>query len=359
MAVRARDMPKESLDSLYAKVVKKTLTETLHLHRGDSVTVETWDSGLDFARRAVAEARAIGCTAVMIYEDEGAYVEGVRRAPEDLVGKMGKNEYGLLAGTDAYVFIPGQALGAYSKTLKPEERERSTRYNSSWYEAASKAGLRGARLTFGYVGKDLAGYLGKKRQDVVRAQLAAALVDYGQIARSAGRVSPLLTDGAKAELRSGRSSLTFTLQGELSVEDGMVDDNDVKTGNNVAYVPPGFVSKDIAPDSANGTVTLSESVTKVGVVHGAQLEFREGRLISWESEDRAKLKNLVEALPAEKRRAELLTVGLNPAFGFGWGQDRFVEGSLTLAGFGLTGVVKKGALSVAGSKIVADGRLTA
>jgi len=352
-------MPRESIDSLNDKVVKKVLTETLHLRRGDSVTVETWDSGLDFARRAVAEARAMGCTAIMIYEDERAYVEGVRRAPEDSVGKMGRNEFGLLAGTDAYVFIPGQVLGAYSKTLKPEERERSTRYNSSWYDAAAKAGLRGARLTFGYVGKDLAGFLGKEVQDVVRAQLAAALVDYGQITRAAGIISPLLTDGAKAELKSGRASLTFTLRGELSVEDGVADDNDVRTGNNVAYVPPGFVSKEIAPESANGSVTLSESVTKVGVIHRAQLEFKDGRLVSWESEDRAKIKKLVEALPAEKRRAELLTIGLNPALGFGWGQDRFVQGSLTMAGFGFTGVVKKGTLTVTGSKVVAEGKLTA
>jgi len=351
-------MPKESLDSLYARVVKKVLTETLQVRRGDSVTVETWDNGLDFARRTVAEARAMGCTAVIIYEDERAYVEGVRRAPEEAVGKMGENEYGLLAGTDAYVFVPGQVLGVYSKTLGQDERERSTRYNSSWYEAAAKAGLRGARLTFGYVGKDLSGYLGKKVQEVVRAQLLAALVDYGQIDRSARRISPLLADGTPAELVSGRTSLRFVLQGELSLEDGVVDEADIKAGNNVAYVPPGFVSKEIAPGSANGKVTLSESVTKLGVLRQAQLEFRDGKLTGWEPKNSAKLKKLIDAVPAERRNVGLLTVGLNPKLGYGWGQDRFVEGSVTLAGFGFTGVVQKGTLAVAGSKIVTGGKLS-
>ena len=176
-------------------------------------------------------------------------------------------------------------------------------------------------------------------------------MDYGQIARSAGTISPLLADGEKAELKSGRASLTFSLRGELSVEDGMVDDNDMKTGNNVAYVPPGFVSKEIAPESANGSVTLSESVTKVGVIHRAQLEFKDGRLVSWESEDRAMIRKLFEDVPPQERRLTIVGIGLNPVLGYGYAQDRFVRGAVTVAGFGFTGLVSKGRLNVDSSII--------
>lgn len=346
-----------TLDSLYTKVAKKILTDTLQVRKGDSVTVECWDTGLPFARRALAEARAMGCTAVLIYEDERAYIEGVRRAPEDAVGMMGKNEYGLLSGTDAYIFVPGQAIGAYSKTLKPEERERSTRYNSSWYEAAKKAGLRGARLSFGYTGKDLARLLGKRVQEVVQAQLRAALADYGQISRSAGKVSALVSDGAEAELATGRSSLTFSLKGELAVEDGIIDTEDKKTGNNMTYVPPGLVGKEVDPESANGSVVLSDTLTEYGVIPHAKLEFRDGRLVAWESAGSTRMKKLVDSVSPEKRRLRLLTVGLNPGLGYGWGLDRFVGGSLALSGFGFRGQVKKGTLKVAGSSIVTGGRL--
>ena len=283
----------------------------------------------------------------------------MRRAPEDSVGLMGKNEYGLLSGSDAYIFVPGQALGAYSRTLKPKERERSTRYNSSWYEAAEKAGLRGARLSFGYVGKDLARLLGKKVQDVVRAQLRAALVDYGQISRWAGEVSPLFSDGAEAELGTGGSSLTFSLRGELVVEDGLVDEQDRKTGNNMTYVPPGLVSKEVDPQSANGSVVTTDTLTEYGVIPRAKLEFQEGRLVAWESADRAKMKKLIDSLSPDKRRLKLTTVGLNPELGYGTGQDRFVRGSVTLGGFGLRAQVKKGTLKVAGSGVVSSGRLQA
>ena len=342
-------MAMHALDSLYTRVAKKILTETLHLRRGESVTVETWDNGLPFARRALAEARAMGCPAVMIYEDEAAYVEGVRRAPGDAVGEMGRNEYGLLSGTDAYVFIPGQALGVYSKTLKPEERERSTRYNSSWYDAAEKAGLRGARLSFGYAGRDMARSLGKPIKDIVRAQLQGALADYRQISVSAGRVSPLLGDGVEAELTSGRSALRFTLRGELAVEDGIVDEQDRKAGNNMTYVPPGLLTKGVDPETASGTVTLTDSLTKHGVVHRAELRFKEGKLTGWDSDSGDIMKRLLEGVPSEKRRASLLGIGFNPGLRYGWGVDRFVSGSVTLSGFGFTGVVKGGSLRAGGS----------
>ena len=344
-------MPSETLDALYTKVVRKVLKETLHVSKGDSVTVEAWDNGLAFARRALAEARAIGCRAVLVYEDEEAYVEGVRRAPKDSVGVMGKNEYGLLAGTDAYIFVPGQALGAYSRTLKPRERTESTRYNSSWYEAAAKAGLRGARLTFGYVGRDLARLLGKRIEDVARAQLKAALVDYGEVASYARKMSPLLADGASVKLSSGKSELSFALKGELAIDDGMVDDEDMRTGNNMAYVPPGYVTKEIDPHSAEGKVTLANSLTKFGVIPHAELEFKGGLLVRWKSDDGAKLRKLFEEVPPQDRRLTLVGIGVNPVLRYGYAQDRFVRGAVTLAGFGFTGLVSRGRLKVGSSVI--------
>ena len=343
------------LDSLCAKAARKALKQTLHVKKGDAVTVEAWDNGLLFAKHAIAEARAMGCTAILIYENEAAYVEGVRRAPKDAVGKMGKNEYNLLAGTDAYIFIPGQVLGAYSKTLKPDEQANSTRYNSSWYEAAAKAGLRGARLTFGYVGRDLARLLGKKVDDVVRAQLKAVLVSFADIASAEGQVSPFLTDGRTAILKSGKSTLKFKLKGDLTAEDGVVDENDLKEENNMTYLPPGLVTKGIDPASATGRVTLTDTLTKYGVLPDAELEFSEGTLVAGKSGN-ARLQKLLDAVAPEKRRLSLLGIGFNPALGFGYGQDRFVKGSITLAGFGFTGLVKKGSLGVGNSVIMEQGR---
>jgi leucyl aminopeptidase (aminopeptidase T) len=343
------------LDDLYQQVAKKMLAETLHAAKGEALAVETWNNGLDFARHVVVEARAMGCTAVMLFEDEQAYVEGVRRAPKESLGVIGKNEYNLLSGTDAYVFIPGQALGAYSKTLTPDELSQSTRYNSSWYDAAEKAKLRGARLAFGYVGKDLAKMLGKSIEDIVRGQLKAALTDYAAISERARSVGSRISDGAEATLESGGASLRFVMKGELEIQDGLVDERDVATGYNMAYVPPGLVSKGVDPDTVEGKVRVSASLTKFGVLGGAELEFRGGRLAAWKSPDKTLLERLLDLLPQEKRKLTLLGVGTNPAMKYGLGQDRFVGGAVTLGGLGFTAVVKKASLLVGGGAVLDQG----
>lgn len=350
-------MPESQLDTLYRKVAKKVLTETLRMKKGEALTVEAWNNGLGFARHAVAEARAMGCTAVMILEDERAFVEGVRKAPDDSLGAMGKNEYGLLSGSDAYIFIPGEALGSYSKTLTPKERADSTRYNASWYEAANKAGLRGARMTFGYAGRDLARMLGRSVEEVVRAQLRAALVNYGDISRDAGMIVSQLGDGSELVLGSAGATLRFAARGELEVDDGIVDEKDVAEGSNVTYMPPGLVTKQLDSDSVNGTIRVSHAPTRFGALRGAELEFEGGKLARWKSQDKAMLEKLVTQIPEEKRRLTHMGVGLNPVLRFGYGQDRFVRGAVTLLGLGFTATVKGGDLSSGGSQILGHGAI--
>jgi leucyl aminopeptidase (aminopeptidase T) len=346
-----------SLDLLYRRVARKVLTETLGMKKGEALTVETWNNGLDFARFVVAEARAMGCTALTVFEDEGAYVEGVRRAPKDSLGLMGKNEYTLLAGTDAYVFVPGQALSSYSRTLTPAELEDSTRYNSSWYDAAAKAKLRGARFAFGYVGKDLARMLGKSVEKIVKEQLEAALTDYGEVSRRGANLASKLSDGSETTIESGGSSLRFSLRGYLEIEDGLVDEKDLADGNNMTYVPPGYVTKELEPESVEGKLKLSATLTRYGVLAGAELEFKNGVLIGWKGEDRGILKKLLNPIPEGKRKLTVLGIGTNPAMRYGLGQDRFVSGAVFLGGLGLNVFARKATVSAAGNLLVSKGVL--
>lgn len=327
------------------------------MKKGEAVTVEAWNNGLGFARHVLAEARTMGCTAILLMEDEKAYIEGVRNAPKDTLGLMGKHEMSLLSATDAYIFIPGPPLWAFSKALESQELADSTRYNSSWYEAAEKAKLRGARMTFGYAGPDMARMVGKSLEKIVVAQLKAALADFGEISETVARLVPHLGDGAQGSLESPGVSVRFQFKGDLSVEDGVVDANDVADGNNVAYVPPGLVSKQVEPTSATGTVKISASLTRYGVVDGATLTFSGGVLTSWEGKGKDKLDALLKPLPPEKKRLTSLNVGLNPAMRYGFGRDAFVRGAVTIGGFGFTAAIRRGRLGSDGYELVSEGKL--
>ncbi len=264
---------------------------------------------------------------------------------------MGKHEYGLLAGSDAYVFLPGPPIAAFSRKVTRQEYIESTRYNDSWYEAATKAKLRGARLTSGYIGEDLAGLLGKTVEEVVDQHLKAALVSFDEVGKAGKEVAGKLKEGAKATLKGPGTELTFVLKGELEVQDGRTDADDVAAGNNVSYVPPGYVYKSVEEGSADGTAHLTSIVTRFGLLKDADLRFKEGKIVEWSSKGSPKvLRALAEAIPEKSRALFAVTVGINPAMKFGFGQDRFPAGSVGLV-CSFTGILR-GATLKAGSDII-------
>ena len=273
-----------TLDSLYARVARKVLTESLSVKKGSNVTVEVWNNGLPFARHLLVEARKLGAVPLLLFEDERAFVDGVKRGKKSSIGVMGKHERSLLASTDAYVFVPGPPIGAYTRRLSAQERGISTRYNRDWYRAARKAKLRGARFPYGYLGGDAATVLGVPTDKLIAHHLRAALVDYEQIRQHAKRLASKLKDGAEGSLGTPGAKLTFTFRGELEIDDGLVDKEDVAAGNNMTGVPPGNVFKEVEPKSATGKIHLGSFRNAYGEVDGGMLHFEKGRLKDWRSE---------------------------------------------------------------------------
>jgi aminopeptidase len=345
------------LASLYSKVAKKVLAETISLRKGETLTIETWNNGLPMALSVALEAKSIGAIPLITYEDEETYLAGIKAAPKDALGLMGKHEYGLLAGSDAYVFIPGPPIGTYHKRITRQEYADSTRYNESWYEAAEKAKVRGARLTYGYIGADMAGVLGKDVDEIVGHQLKAALVDFKGIGRKGREIAARLKDGAWVSLKGRGTDIRFEVKGEMTVQDGVADAMDVGEEYNLAYVPPGYVYKGIDGSTVSGRISLSPTLTRFGVLQDATLAFTEGRAGKWSSaKSPAVMKKLLEALPEKARVPAALTIGLNPAMGFGYGQDRMPAGSVAVV-CGITGILREATLSIDGKAVVRGGKL--
>jgi leucyl aminopeptidase (aminopeptidase T) len=360
MSSRGRSKSTDALAKLYSKVASKILIESLNLKKGESIAVETWNNGLDFARQLVIEARKLGAIPLVVLEDEEAYVQGVKTMDKEMLGKMGRHEFGMLSGSDAYVFIPGHPLSSYYGSLSNQERSASIAYNSAWYEAAEKAHLRGVRMSFGYVTKEMAKILGKPQEKIIAHQLKAIVESDLQSISSVGKqIAQLMQDGATCSISSSDGSkLEFQLRGNADLEDGIIDEADVSRGDNMCYLPPGFVSQKVDPSLASGRVKIS-ATTRVGVIKDATLEFESGRLVRWESKSSKKaLETIVQSIEDDSRKLGTLLIGLNPALKLGYGVDRFVSGSISLNVTSRLGaVVQKGSLSIDDKEIVSAGRL--
>ncbi len=119
-----------------------------------------------------------------------------------------------------------------------------------------------------------------------------------------------------------------------------------------------MLTKSIKPDSVSGKVKLSPTLTWRGMVNDAVLEFEKGLLVKWSSKSsKQKLDALINDLPEGERKVDELTIGLNPLLRYGFGEDRFVSGSIGLEGLGFAGIVRNGTLRVDQTVIVDKGKL--
>lgn len=340
-----------------AEVVSRMLDKTLGLKKGESITVETWNNGLKFALEVARQARRRGAIPLLVLEDEDNYLNGIAETPKESIGLMGKHEYGLLSGSDAYVFIPGPPLGAFYKGMTRAQYADLTKYNQSWYKAAEKAKLRGARVTFGYVGRDFAKLLGKSEKEIVDGQLDAAQVDLNRISQTGKALASRLQDGREVVVRGKSTRLAFKLKGDLELEDGLVDQKDIKQGLNVSYMPPGYVLKGVAKNSATGKVAITRSLSTAGMIEDAILEFENGKLKGWSSEKSKEALDKVLGPAKGKLPLEYFSIGLNPRLKYGVGLDRFVKGVVSFYGVGFTAVCRNASVSIGGRKVVDEAKI--
>jgi hypothetical protein len=139
--------------------------------------------------------------------------------------------------------------------------------------------------------------------------------------------------------------LQFEFEDGMGLEDGVVDEEDISAGHNMAYLPPGMLTKHVKAGSVSGKVRLSPTLTWLGMINDAVLEFENGRLVRWSSRSsKERLDSLINDQPENERWVNAVTIGLNPLVRYGYAQDRFVAGSLGISGLEFTGILRNGTL---------------
>jgi leucyl aminopeptidase (aminopeptidase T) len=205
--------------------------------------------------------------------------------------------------------------------------------------------------------------------------LDAIDVDYQKIDREGKRLSNLLKRGKKLKVK---------------------DDNGTDIEMEMSRVPPhlysGIMSRPLKYSTFSSVMNIPGSeldfVPKAKSVEGAvyfdrpifqdnkkleglQWTFKKGRLVEYSAKNNASLFGSgYEAAKGDKDMIGALTIGLNPKLLYGFNQDFWVRGSLTLGigslgegdrnktEYSFTGTLSKATLSIDGAKIIEAGKLS-
>jgi leucyl aminopeptidase (aminopeptidase T) len=348
------------------EICRNVLKKSLRVRRGENLIVESWTHMLPWANAFVLEARRLGVRTTLLYEDEATYWRSVEACKPADLGRMPDPELGAIAKADAYVFLWGPEDRPRLAALPSEQHQALTAYNGRWYEAAAKAHLRGCRMEIGRATPPAARLHGVSPTAWQESLLDASRVDLTALARDGARLAGRLRKGKRVRLtHANGTDLELQLARRKPViDDGIVDADDVKSGNNVTSFPSGAVYVAVDEQSASGRVVANRvSYPGKGPLEGGRWLFAENRLAEFEYRSGGEsFQEAYDAAGVGKERPGFFSVGLNPKIRVAPGLEDFERGTI-LVGIGANaafGGKSRAAfqswLGVAGAHLEVDGK---
>jgi leucyl aminopeptidase (aminopeptidase T) len=311
----------ESLGSpskLQRDAARNIVTKYLKVRAGENVIIESWKHTMPMAPAMVDEVRRVGGHVLFVYEDEESWWRAIDRGQTKLLGQSSAPEWAALKAADVYVNFwgPGDA-GRIEKDTE-DRLDPAFGWNGPWYGVARKVGLRGVRMTVGFVTEGRARRWGVDRDEWEESMLRASLVDPAELAQSAARLTKALHRGKKVRItHSNGTDLEVALAGIASrLTDGRprpYRKGDSPSGM-LQQVPAGTLDVALDSKTAEGSFRANRRTNIWWNWHaGGTLEFAGGKLISYSFDDGGEdFARRYQKGTAGKDRTSLLKLGLNP-----------------------------------------------
>jgi leucyl aminopeptidase (aminopeptidase T) len=309
----------ETPSKLQRDAARNIVTKYLKVRAGENAIIETWGHTMSMASAMVDEVRRVKGQVLVIYNDEDSWWRTIDRRQSKLLGTAGAPEWAALKAADVYVNFWGPGDAGRIERLPDEPGNEAFAWNWPWYEVARKAGLRGVRMTEGFMTEGRARAWGRDLSQWEESAARASLVDPQELANSGARLRKALSRGKKVRItHSNGTDLEVALERVAPrLTDGRprpYRKGDPPSGM-LQQVPAGTL--DVALDSrtAEGSLRANRRTNIWWTVHsGGRLEFTGGRLSAYSFEEgEGEFLRQYRSGTAGKDRTSVLKLGLNPA----------------------------------------------
>jgi aminopeptidase len=290
------------------------------MKRGESVTIESWSDTLPWALSFVLEARILGARPMLLLEDEPTYWKSIDHAPTANLGHIGAHEFAALKETDAYVYLSGPMDTARTETLTSSLDRRIGATDHEWLRITQKFGVRSVRWDLGRTNAFRARQYGVNLARWRDELIEAASFDARILRRDGRRIARSLRRGREVVIsHPNGTNLRLRLAGRLPfVDDGVVDEQDIRAGSFMTSVPSGVTMVTVDETYAEGTFVANTPGVMFVHMRDTPLPpgswtFRKGHLREYSFATGGEgFRQTFRRSGPGKDRPGLLSVGLNP-----------------------------------------------
>lgn len=303
---------------------RNVLRNSLLLKRGENLLVETWSGTQAWAESVVLEARILGARSMLVVEDEPTYWKCVEEAPASHLGQVGTHEWAALKACDAHVYLWGPYDTIREEALPPSVRNRIMATDHEWFRLLQRSKIRSIRWDLGRTSEVWADRYGVDPAKWRSELIDGATADPRLMRRDGQRLARMFRTGRTVRItHKNGTDLTLRLAGRRArVDDGILDDADVRAGDVMQVIPSGVTVVTVDERFADGTfngegsggAAFSSEFPNHIPLSGGRWSFRNGKLTDYSFErGEADFRRAFRAAGPGKERPGLISVGLNPS----------------------------------------------
>jgi leucyl aminopeptidase (aminopeptidase T) len=300
------------------RLARSVLKNSLGLKKGETVTIETWTRALPWVDAFIVEARQIGAHPMVLYDSDEAFWKNIAEGRAKNIGEIGAQELAALKETNAYVYFWGPADRTRWHKLSDATLKAVSAYEEEWFKIAKERGMRWCRVELGRATEQLAKEYGLSYNSWMKELLEASTLPPAQMVREGRKIAEKFENGRDVLItHSNGTRLELRLKGKKpSVDDGVVDEADVKSGFGEINIPSGVVTSIVDESFAEGKYVANRP-TNFGPSRGrgdeAKWTFRNGKLTKYSYAGGQKnFERLYLKAGEDRDRPGILSIGLNP-----------------------------------------------
>ena len=357
-------------------IAKRVVHSSLRIHEDDMVLIETWQHTLSLASEIALECYKAGAKPLVTLLTDELWWNTLGTVPESYIRKTSKHMLNAIENTTAWIGLGGPQDPTKFREVASSRLESFADADRPIFDMAFERKVRTAELILGQVTQERAKVYGFNYENWLKMTQDAIKIDYLKIGELGRKLGARLEKGSKVRITSKTGTdIKFEItKRPVHVQDGIVDEEDVKRGLVSTQLPSGKVEVPPIEDTARGKVVFdSPRALKGRLIKGLTFTFEKGRIVGFEAKEYGDtFREVLEVSRGDKDVIAQFDIGLNPRIELiGYTTDELASGTATIGigsnkGIGgrndsswtFSGTISKPTIEIDAHKIVVDGRIS-
>jgi aminopeptidase len=321
----------------FDEVAQKMVTVCAGVQEGETVYIRGRSDNLEFCENIAFHCRKVGAYPLTEVVSDDYRFRDLTESPVEVIQHAPRHFLSTLRETDVLFTVGVEPRNPRRFAVIPPEREMARRAFSKQVMDLFNNHPEKRRVGMGFPTPEQADLYNIDFESFYTMFWKAMNIDYLQLSRHASPIARLISEGSNVHIVTEKGTdLQMNISGRrVSVDDGIIDEEDMKTGNRLLNLPTGEIYTTPHEDSVEGTVVFDLAFHRGNRMEDVTVTFSKGIATPVKAgKGFSEFTQVLENATGDRYRIGELGIGLNPQVKKAVGYvltDEKIQGTIHLA----------------------------